>query len=161
MLKFIMGAVQSTVFLGWLVVVLATTTVSAGVWAATLTFQLAAASASLATAAVAQRQAISRAVMHAKAKARLQRFVVAIPVAGVGAVAVFEERDFREWREENPGGTRADYGCEVYDASIEVFDDFMADLEPTLEKAPGWARPSRETIVEWLGECDREAAAPE
>ncbi|ROT99471.1 hypothetical protein [Histidinibacterium lentulum] len=161
MLKVIIGAVSGTVFLGWLTVVLATTTVAAGVWVATLTYQLGAATAQLAAAAVAQRQAVSQAVMRAKAKARLRRFVVAIPVAGVAAVAVYEEQDFREWREENPGGTRADYGCVVYDASVEVFDEFMADLEPVLENAPPWARPSRETLVGWLGECDSGEPTPE
>lgn len=114
----------------------------------------------LSAAAAAHRERLGRAVMRAKAKARLRRSVVAIPFAGVAAVAAFEEMDYREWLEENPGGSRSDYGCEVLDATQDVLDEFMADLEPALQSVPGAFRPTRETVVGLLPECDRGVYGP-
>ena len=138
-------AFRSTVFLIWLVVILATTTLSAATWAIGTTVQLGAATAQLA----AHRKELRRAVMRTRARARLRRFAVAVPVFGLGAVGYFERQDYREWLEENPGGSRGDYGCEVYEASAEVVEEFVEGL-------PQWLPVTETEVAGWLGECSEE-----
>lgn len=75
----------------------------------------------------------------AKAKARLRRFVVAVPVAGAGAVAYFERRDYLDWKEEHPEGTMDIYAAEVAAASAEVVDEVLQELPEPL-------RPGRQTV---------------
>ena len=98
----LLGFVRTSLFLGWLCVMLATTTLAAGIWAVQMATTVAAMSAQAAAAALAHRQQLARAVARAKAKARLQRLIVAVPVIGAGAIVYFEERDYRDWLEENP-----------------------------------------------------------
>jgi len=87
--------------------------------------------------------------MKTKAKARIRRAVVAIPVVGIGAMVYFEERNFKEWLEDNPDGTRREYGCEVVDMTAEV-------LEEVLQELPEYARPEPETVFKLIpkGEPD-------
>lgn len=93
----------------------------------------------LATQAIQNRKQIAR----LRAKARLRRFVAAVPIAGIGAAGYFEERDRREWLGANPGKTNADYACEIAELSAEVMDEFLAEL-PTGGKLPSWAIPECE-----------------
>ena len=87
------------------------------------------------TAAARHRREIAK----TKAKARLRRFVVAVPLAGAGAVAYFERRDYLHWKEEHPDGTMDIYAAEVASASAEVLDEVLQELPEPL-------RPARQTV---------------
>ncbi len=100
-----------------------------------------------ADAAVQQRKAVSKAVARTKAKARLRHALVAVPLAGAGAFAYFEARDFKEWQQENPGRTLADYGCETAMLSAEVMDEFLQELPEALRSRP-------ELISGQVADCD-------
>jgi len=80
-----------------------------------------------------------------------------VPFVGFAAMAAFEEMDFREWLESHPTGTRAEYGCATYSASVEVLKEFLAEAEPVLEQVPEWMRPSTDTIMGWLPVCEEQA----
>jgi hypothetical protein len=96
--------VRTTAFLVVLCVSLATTAVSLGVWAVSLTAQVSTMTASAAAAAIAHRKAIAAAVLRTKAKARLRRALVVVPVAGIAAAIAFEREDYLEWKQDNPHG---------------------------------------------------------
>lgn len=140
------GLFRTTVFLGWLAVMLATTTIAAGVWALQMSATVATMSAQAVATAVAHRKQLAKAVARTRAKARLRRAVVAVPVLGGAALAYFEERDYRDWLEENPGGTRQRYACEVAALSAAVMDDVLQEL-------PEPVRPSPALIAPLIGDC--------
>ncbi|GAB5461480.1 hypothetical protein [Hoeflea alexandrii] len=138
--------VRTTAFLVVLCVSLATTAVSLGVWAVSLTAQVTTMTASAAAAAIANRKAIAAAVLRTKAKARLRRALVVVPVAGIAAAIAFEREDYLEWKQDNPDGDFEAYGCEVSAVSAEVVDDVLQDL-------PEQVRPSRDWMLSRLPEC--------
>ena len=88
-----------------------------------------------------------KAVAKAKAKARVRRAISAIPVLGTAAFAAFEYNDYKQWLEENPGGTKEQYGCEVLNTTSEVFSDVANELPENI-------RPSRETIFAAMIKCN-------
>ncbi|KAA0909426.1 hypothetical protein FLO80_21620 [Aquicoccus porphyridii] len=143
----IIGVFRNVVFLGWLVAILFATTVTAGLWAAKMTLTVGTMSATAGATALAHRKQLAKAVARTKAKARLRRAIVAIPVAGLGAIAYFEEQDYQEWREDNPEGTRQQYACEVASLTAEVVDEVLQDL-------PEVVRPSPSTVLAKLPTCD-------
>ncbi len=143
----LLGFVRTSLFLGWLCVMLATTTLAAGIWAVQMATTVATMSAQAAAAALAHRQQLARAVARAKAKARLQRLIVAVPVIGAGAIVYFEERDYRDWLEENPEGTRQQYLCEMSALTAEVIDEVLQDL-------PELLRPAPEILTASVPDCD-------
>lgn len=145
MLK-LFGLFRSVVFLGWLSAALVSTTIATGIWAFQMTSTVAALSAQAASAAVAHRKQLARAVAKTKAKARLRRAVVALPAVGMIAVGYFEEQDYQEWLAENPDGTRRQYACEVATLTADVIDDVLQDL-------PDRLRPEPETVLGHLPEC--------
>ena len=59
----------------------------------------------------------------------------------------FEDQDYRDWLAENPGGAPGEYACEVTRLSAEVIDEVLAEL-------PEGARPSPETVLSWMPECE-------
>ena len=144
----VLGLLRNTVVLGVLCVSLLISTATLAFQTVALGAQLTAAAANGATAtaravararadaAVERRKAVSKAVARTKAKARLRRALVAVPIVGAGAVFWFEARDFKEWQEENPGGTPAEYGCETALLSAEVMDEFLQDLPEALRSRP-------------------------
>ena len=138
---------KNSVFLLILCATLAVSTASLAMKTITLGGEVAVLSASVAGNALANRKAIASAVMKAKAKARLRRYIAAIPVAGVAAVAAFETQDYLEWREEHPDGTKADYTCEMAESSAAVVDDVLQSL-------PERFRPSTETLESYLPSCE-------
>lgn len=140
---------RSVIFLGWLSFILASTTIAAGVWAFQLSSTIAAMSANAAAAALAHRKQLTKAVAKTKAKARLRRAVAALPVVGVGVFAYFEEQDYQEWLEENPGGTPQQYGCEVSALTAEILDEVLLDL-------PQVMRLGSETVQGFMPDCDDE-----
>ncbi|MFH1517162.1 MAG: hypothetical protein ABIH17_04685 [Pseudomonadota bacterium] len=108
--------------------------------------------AGAAAAAIANRKAIAAAIVRTKAKARLRRALVVLPIAGIAAAVAFERQDFLEWKEENPDGDVEDYGCEVSTVSAEVIDEVLQDL-------PGQVRPSRDWLLSRMPDC--EAGVPD
>lgn len=141
---------RNTVVLIWLCGALAVSALALGVQALTLSAQVASATASASAAALAHRKELARVVARTKAKARLRRALVAIPVVGAGAAVAFETQDFREWQAENPDGTFGDYSCEVAALSAEVVDEVLQDL-------PDGFRPSRDMMLNQLPECAPES----
>jgi len=137
MMKKLLALCRNGAFLGAICLLLLTTTIGAITWgiqtAATLT--------------AATSTAVAKAVMKTKAKAQIRRAVVAIPVVGLGAMVYFEERNFREWKEDNPEGTRQEYGCEVVDMTAEV-------LEEVLQELPEYVRPEPETVFKLIPKCE-------
>lgn len=142
----IFAFIRTTAFLVVLCVSLATTAVSLGVWAVSLTAQVTTMTAGAAAAAIANRKAIAAAVLRTKAKARLRRALVVVPVAGIGAAIAFERQDFLEWKQNNPDGDLEAYGCEVSVVSAEVVDDVLQDL-------PEQVRPSRDWLLSRMPDC--------
>lgn len=138
---------RSTVFLLWLCGALAVSSVALGVQAVVLSAQVTSLTAGAAATALRHRKEIARAVARTRAKARLRRLLVAVPVVGVGAAAAFEAQDYRAWQEDNPEGTFADYSCESAALSAEVVDEVLQDL-------PDSVRPERDTVLSWLPGCE-------
>ena len=134
---------RNTVFLGALCLLLLTTTIGAITWGIQ--------TAALATAVTSK--AVAKAVMKTKAKARIRRAVVAIPVVGLGAIVYFEERNFKEWKTDNPEGTRQEYGCEVVDSTAVV-------IEEVLQELPESVRPEPETVLKLIPKCQSEQTVP-
>ncbi|WP_297776423.1 hypothetical protein [uncultured Roseovarius sp.] len=143
----IFGLFRSVVFLAWLSAALASMAITASIWALQMTSTVAAMSAKAVSSAVAHRKQLAKAVAKTKAKARLRRAVVAVPFAGLGAIAYFEEQDFQEWLEENPEGTRKQYACEVASLTAEVVDEVLQEL-------PELMRPTPETVLGYMPECE-------
>lgn len=140
------GLLRSVVFLGWLCAALATTSVVTAVWAFQLSSAVSAMAAKVATMADTHRKQLTKEVTRTKAKARLRRAVVAVPIAGIAATAYFEEQDFQEWLIENPDGTRREYACSIATLSAEVVDEVLQELPKTL-------RPAPETVLSIVPEC--------
>ena len=101
-----------------------------------LTAQTATLTAQKAKMALQHRQEMSRALARSKARARVRRMIVAVPVAGLAAAAAFEEQDYREWLESHPDGTRAQYGCETAHLTAEVIADELAVLPEAVRPDP-------------------------
>lgn len=141
--------IRRLAFLGWLSLALASTTIAAGIWAIQLSATLATMSANAAATALAHRKQIAKAVAKTKAKARLRRVIAAIPVAGVGALAYFEEQDYQEWLKQNPQGSRQQYVCEVSLITAEIADEVLQEL-------PEMVRPDTDTLLGYLPECVHE-----
>lgn len=142
----VLGWLRNTVVLIWLCAALLVSTVALAVQAVTLTAQVATVTASASAAALSHRKELAKAIARTKAKARLRRMLVAVPVIGAGAAVAFEAQDFRDWQIDNPDGTFADYSCEVATLSAEVVDEVLQDL-------PDGLRPSRDMVLNQLPEC--------
>jgi len=140
--------IRTTAFLVVLCISLATTAVSLGIWAVSLTAQVTTMTAGAAATAIAHRKAIAAAVLRTKAKARLRRALVVVPVAGLAAAIAFERQDYLEWKEDNPDGDVEAYGCEVSVVSAEVVDDVLQDL-------PEQVRPSRDWLLSRTADCEK------
>ena len=91
---------------------------------------------------------MAKAISKEKAKARLKRLIVAVPLLGTGAALAFEGNDLKVWLEENPDKSSTDYGCEVASSSAEVMDELLAEL-------PEKFRPSRDLVMSKMPECDK------
>lgn len=150
----IFAFIRTTVFLAVLCVSLATTAVSLGIWAVSLTAQVTTMTAGAAAAVIANRKAIAAAVLRTKAKARLRRALVVVPVAGIAAAIAFEREDYLEWKVDNPDGDLEGYGCEMSMVSAEVADDVLQDL-------PEQVRPSRDWLLSRMPDCKAPDTWPE
>ena len=109
---------------------------------------------------------VATAVARERAKARLRRMVVAVPAVGSLLAAYYVEVEYQEWLEENPGGDRTRYACEVAQSTSEIIQEEVEGYRDFLESdraevVPAWARPNVGTIAGWLEswrpECEVEA----
>ena len=148
---------RNTLFSVWVIGSLLFSTVGLGIFAisqavrvATLSADLASSAAELASTKAAHRTALSEQKAKIKAKARLRRGLVAVPVIGAGLIIYFEEQDFQEWLVENPNSSRSDYLCEVAKYSVEMVDDILADTIEAAQSLPKSVRPNAETVKAWL-----------
>ena len=137
---------KNVVFLMWLIGAL----VSLSIGLTWCSLQLATSVVRLTTEATAtalkHRKEISKAVAKTKAKARLKRALVMVPIAGIAAGAYFEEQDYREWKQQNPNGNRQDYACKVAALTAEILDELLQEIPDNL-------RPSRQRLTDQLPKC--------
>lgn len=168
-MKRLFSLLKTTSFLVMLCISLVTTSISLAAWAVSLTTQVATMTAGAAATAVAHRKAVAtaiartrarmtlqrkkavaRAVVRTKAKARLRRAIVAVPLAGLAAAAAFEHSDYQQWKEDNPTGDLADYGCDVGTVSAQVIDEVLQELPETI-------RPSSDLVLSQVPKCREKA----
>ena len=93
------------------------------------------------------KKQMAKAISREKAKARLKRLIVAVPVVGTGAAVAFEANDMQNWLNENPDKSTSDYGCEVAASSAEVLDEVLAELTKKF-------RLSTDFAMSQMPECD-------
>jgi hypothetical protein len=131
---------RSAMFLFILVVGLGVALIQTSLSLASLTAQVTTLTADAATAVIQHKKQMAKAVSKEKAKARLKRLIVAVPLVGTGAALAFEANEMKAWLEENPGKSSTDYGCEVASSSAEVMDEVLAEL-------PEKFRPSSDFVL--------------
>lgn len=138
------------------------------VWAIQQTARASAAVASLKTIAEAHRTELAdrdrkyrKQLAKTRAKGRLRRGAVAIPLAGIALAAGFEEMEWREWSAENPDRTRLDYACSQAEVTMEVIEEVTAEaiatagIDPASDRA-GWLS---EKFAARVPDCDKDAVA--
>ena len=142
-------ALQNTVFVLWLIAVLASMSLTASLWAAYATWKATQLTYRVAELAVQHRKAMARAI----AKARLRRLASAVPLVGAGAAVYFERQSYYEWQELYPDGSYNDYACDMAALTAEVVDEVFQGL-------PATVRPSASLVRGFVPDCDNSAAAP-
>lgn len=93
------------------------------------------------------RLEVKKAIARTKAKARMRRAVIAVPLVGIAAVAWFEKTDFDEWQDDNPDKDKDDYVCEISTISVEIVDEVLQEL-------PSELRPREGAAVAQLPKCE-------
>jgi len=143
----VFGLFKNIVFLAWLLGALASLSIGLAWWSLQLTASVARLTTEATATALKHRKEISRAVAKTKAKARLKRTLVMVPIAGIAAAAYFEEQDYQEWKQQNPNGNRKDYACEITVLSAEVLDDALREILDRLG-------PSEERLTHHITKCN-------
>ena len=137
---------KNVVFLAWLVGALASLSIGLTWCSLQLTTGVARLTAEATATALKHRKEIAKAVARTKAKARLKRALVMVPIAGIAAGVYFEEQNYQEWKQQNPDGNRQDYACEVAALTAEVLDELLQEFPDNL-------RPSEERLTGQLPKC--------
>ena len=128
-------ALQNTVFVVWLIAVLASMSLTASLWAAYATWKATQLTYRVAELVVQHRRAMARAI----AKARLRRLASAVPLVGAAAAVYFERQTYYEWQELYPEGTYNDYACDMATLTAEVFDEVLpATVRPPASLVRGF-----------------------
>ena len=151
LIRFLFGLFRSALFLFLLAVGLGVALLQTSLSLASATAQVATLSANAATTAALHKKQMAKAISKEKAKARLKRLIVAVPLLGTGAALAFEANDLKVWLGENPDKAPTDYGCEVASSSAEVMDEVLAEL-------PAKFRPSNDLIMSRMPECNEPSA---
>ena len=148
LIRFVFRLFRSAIFLFLLTVGLGVALLQTSLSLASAAAQVATLSANAATAAALHKKQMAKAISREKAKARLKRLIVAVPLLGTGAAVAFEGNDLKVWLEENPDKSPTDYGCEVASSSAEVMDEVLAEL-------PEKFRPSSDLVMSRMPECNQ------
>ena len=148
LIRFVFRLFRSAIFLFVLAVGLGLAFLQTSLSLASATAQIATLSANAATAAALHKKQMAKAISKEKAKARLKRLIVAVPLLGTGAALAFEANDLKVWLGENPDKAPTDYGCEVASSSAEVMDEVLAEL-------PEKFHPSSDLIMSRMPECNQ------
>ena len=151
LIRFMFRLFRSAIFLFLIALGLGVALLQTSLSLASATAQVASLSANAATAADLHKKQMAKAISNEKAKARLKRLIVAVPLVGTGAALAFEANDLKVWLEENPGKSPTDYGCEVASSSAEVMDEVLTEF-------PKQVRPSSDFIMSQMPECDKASA---
>ena len=151
LIRFVFRLFRSAIFLFLLTVGLGVALLQTSLSLASATAQVATLSSNAATAAALHKKQLAKAISKEKAKARLKRLIVAVPLLGTGAAVAFEGNDLKVWLEENPDKSATDYGCEVASSSAEAMDEVLAEL-------PEKFRPSNDLIMSRMPECNEPSA---
>ena len=151
LIRFVFRLFRSAIFLFVLAVGLGLAFLQTSLSLASATAQIATLSANAATAAALHKKQMAKAISKEKAKARLKRLIVAVPLLGTGAAVAFEGNDLKVWLGENPDKSATDYGCEVASSSAEVMDEVLAEL-------PEKFRPSSDLVMSRMPECNKPSA---
>ena len=151
LIRFVFRLFRSAIFLFLLAVGLGVVLLQTSLSLVSATAQVATLSANAATATALHKKQMAKAISKEKAKARLKRLIVAVPLLGTGAAVVFEGNDLKVWLEENPDKSPTDYGCEVASSSAEVMDEVLAEL-------PEKFRPSSDLIMSRMPKCNEPSA---
>ena len=147
LIRFVFRLFRSAIFLLLLAVGLGLALLQTSLSLASATAQIATLSANAATAAALHKKQMAKAISKEKAKARLKRLIVAVPLLGTGAAVAFEGNDLKVLLAENPDKSPTDYGCEIASSSAEVMDEVLAEL-------PEKFRPSSDLIMSRMPECN-------
>ena len=132
-------ALQNTVFVVWLIAVLASMSLTASLWAAYATWKATQLTYRVAEMAVQHRRAMARAIV----KARLRRLASAVPLVGAGAAVYFERQSYYEWQELYPDGSYNDYACDMAALTAEVVDEVL----------PATVRPPASLVRGFVPDC--------
>ena len=151
LIRFVFRLLRSAIFLFLLALGLGIALLQTSLSLASATAQVATLSANAATAAALHKKQMAKAISKEKAKARLKRLIVAVPLLGIGAAVAFEGNDLKVWLEKNPDKSATDYGCEVASSSAEVMDEVLAEL-------PEKFCPSSDLIMSRMPECNEPRA---
>ncbi len=138
---------RNTAFLIFLSASLFVTTLGALAWSVGLVVQVATLTTTATATALRHSKEITKAIARAKAKGRIRRVVVAVPIAGVAAAAAFETQDYLQWKEQNPDRTFGDYSCEIASMSAEVIDEVLHELPDLIRPSNGW-------VIGFLPTCE-------
>ena len=83
-------------------------------------------------ASVASQLVHKKKIAKTKARARVSRKLVAIPVAGIGIAAWLEKKDYDEWKMDNPQSSKLDYLAQTRDEFHLLADEIKRDLDETI-----------------------------
>jgi len=77
----------------------------------------------LASQQLKHKREIAKVKAKARAKAKVQRAISAVPFVGVVAFGTFEALEYKEWKQDNPNGTLAQYTQETTNEIEALFDE--------------------------------------
>jgi uncharacterized membrane protein len=129
----VLSLFKNTVFLIWLLCSLASITVFTSIWAIQKTLMAAKLSANITSNTIKHRKEIKKTISKIKAKARLKRIIIMLPIAGAATGIYFEESEFQEWLIDNPNGKRSDYLCEIAEITSEIIDEVIDALPQSIK----------------------------
>lgn len=72
--------------------------------------------------------------LKARAKAKIQRGIAAIPVVGLAASAAFEKMEFDDWKKDHPNGTFEEYSAEISESTEELLKQEYADFKDYVDQ---------------------------
>ncbi|WP_127115235.1 cell envelope integrity protein TolA [Shimia sediminis] len=107
-----------------------------------------------AEAEVEQKAAVSKAVAKEKARGRVRRVAVAVPMIGAVIASGFEYSDYKQWKNENPDGDIEQYTREVASVSAEVANEVIGELPEALRFDPEKLWKANDWIVQKVGSID-------